>query len=124
MRAVDGAFHAILRKCHRDGVAGFSVDARDCRDSLDVDAVLFENVAESLSDVVVFAEQRPIGALDDRHSASEPPHGLRQLRANVTGAENDKVLGHSVEFERFDMRERLGFQRGRESGRSWRACRC
>jgi hypothetical protein len=40
--------------------------------------------------------------------ATEPAHGLRQFESYVASADHDEVLRYLFQFERLDVRQRLG----------------
>ena len=66
-----------------------------------------------LRDVGILAAHQLRPGLDDSHFGAEAAIGLRQFEAGVAAADHDQMRGQDVEFERFDMGQRL---RGLEAG--------
>jgi len=52
--------------------------------------------------------------LQDCHLTSEPAERLRELDAYVSAADHNEVGRESVEFERFDMRQRVSIGETRD----------
>ena len=73
-----------------------------------LDTFLAEDSRDRLGDVGILATGQPRPLLDDGDAASEAPVRLRQLEANISGAEHDQVGRHAVELEHLDMREWRG----------------
>jgi hypothetical protein len=54
--------------------------------------------------------------LDQGHAAAEAAVRLGEFEADIPAAEDDKVLGHPLQFEALDVRERPGLG---QAGDGW-----
>ena len=70
-------------------------------------------------DVGVFPFEQLFPALNDRDAAAEAAHRLGKFQADIAAANDDQMLRQSLQFERFDMRQRLG---GGQSGHGGNHC--
>src|SRR5208282_3795432 len=66
--------------------------------------------------VRILAAEELRSVLDDGHAAPEAAVRLGEFEANIPAAEDDEVVGHPVEFEHLDVRERPGI---RQAGDRW-----
>ena len=63
----------------------------------DPDALVLEDLADRLRDVLVLARDQLAVALDDRHLAAEAAVHLAELEADVAAAQDHEVLGQEVD---------------------------
>src|SRR2546427_1891352 len=66
---------------------------------------------ESLGNVRILTTGEPRIAFHDRHAASQAAQRLRELKADISAAENQQMLGNHVEFQRLDMCQRKGLSK-------------
>ena len=60
----------------------------DPRIQKNVDALVLEQAAKSLTYIFVFSRHQPLVAIDHRHFAAESPHRLGQLYSDVAAADH------------------------------------
>ena len=89
--------------------AGEAFDAADGDVGNDVDAFVVEELLNGFGDVGVFAVGEGGVALDNGDARAEAAHGLGKLKADVAAANDEEMFGDDVEFEGFDVGERMGF---------------
>ena len=65
---------------------------------MDSDPLAFQVRPHRSADILVFARDQPIGILDHCHPRPEPAVHLGELQADVAAADDNQVLGHSVEI--------------------------
>jgi len=109
MSAFDDDVCAVLRCAESYGLAGEAFDAVYRCVHAEADVFVFAELVECVGDVGIFAVQETGVVFDDRNAAAEAAHGLSKLEADVAASENEKMLGEMVEFEGFDMRQRMCF---------------
>src|SRR3984893_13326175 len=64
----------------------------------DLNPVLLKNLGDFFGDIRVFAGEQLSAPLNNRHAAAETPEELSKLRTDVATAQDQKMLGNSVEF--------------------------
>jgi hypothetical protein len=72
------------------------------------DALAGQHLQQCGRDIGIFSAGEPRPRLDYRHSAAEPAIGLRQFQSDIAAADDDEVVGQSIELERLDIGQRLG----------------
>jgi len=73
-----------------------------------LDPFVTENSPHCVRDVRILATEELRSVLDHRHAAPEATVSLGKFEADIPTAEDDQVLGHTIEIEHLDMRERPG----------------
>ena len=73
----------------------------------DLYAFRLEDFADRIRDLLILARHEPFPLFHHRHFRSEAPKGLRELKANVTSANDDEALGQDVEFKQRRVGQRL-----------------
>ena len=66
-----------------------------------------EQALQAVCNVVVFAMNYTLVAVHDGDLAAESTHRLRELQPDISGAENDQVLGNDIELQRLDVSQWL-----------------
>src|SRR5262249_3978611 len=93
-----------------NSVSGTSLDPDDTGTEQDFDAFSSENAPDLVGDVGILALQQLRSMGDDGHATPEAPVSLGELQTDIPAAENDEVLGHTVELEELDIRQRPGIR--------------
>src|SRR4051794_33367360 len=65
-----------------------------------------EQVEDFGGDVRIFTAGELVTSFDHGHFRAEATKGLRQFQSDISTADDDEMLRHALEFERFDMRHR------------------
>src|SRR5207244_11772004 len=60
--------------------------------------VLLQDLANFSRDVGVLTSQQLAGRLNNRHTTAEAPKQLSKLQTNVATAQDQQVIGNSIEF--------------------------
>lgn len=79
----------------------------------DLGAFVEEQVQERVGDVRVLAAEELRPTLDDGDAAAEAPIGLRELQPDIPAAEDNQVLGHAIELQHLDVRDRRAGEAGK-----------
>src|SRR5580658_3955777 len=104
--AFDGLLRTFLGESNRDRLTRLSRDPGDFGAEYQVDSLVFEEFAEGLREVIVFAKQETVVTFDYGYFAAEPTHRLGEFDADVAATENQEMFGDFIELKRFDMRQR------------------
>src|ERR1700692_882843 len=64
----------------------------------DLNSVLLKNLGDFFGDIRVFAGEQLSAQLNNRHAAAETPEELSKLYTDVATAQDQEMLGNSVEF--------------------------
>ena len=67
--------------------------------------------AQGVADILIFSREQAGICIEDRDVATESTHRLRQFNAYVATADYKKMFGNAIEFECFDVGERLCFRK-------------
>src|SRR5580658_9580551 len=92
MSAFDGLLRTILRESNHDPLTRLSGDLGDFGAEHQLDSLVFEEFAEGLREVIVFAKQETVVTFDYGHFAAEPTHRLGEFDSNVAATENYEML--------------------------------
>ena len=71
------------------------------------DAFVAQHLQQCARDVGIFPAGELWSRLDNRHAAAESAIGLCQFQSDIAAADNDQMVGQSIEFERSDISQRL-----------------
>ena len=83
-----------------DLLAGTALYLKDCSSEQHVDFFVVKQIQKSGANVRIFATCELRFGFDHGHLRSEPPHCLRQFKADVASADHDELTRQTVEIER------------------------
>ena len=92
-----------------DFAARAAANADDVRGSQDFDAFAGQDLCEVGGNVDIFSGEKMRALLDDSDFAAEAAVRLGEFQSDKAAPENDEMPGDAVQFQGFDMRERICF---------------
>src|SRR5437764_15388123 len=86
-----------------DALARTALDSLHIRFGHDFNPFSKKDAGQHLNHVFVFTRKKAPAALENGDTAPEAAHRLRKLKADITAAKHDQVLGYVIEFECFNV---------------------
>src|SRR5262249_22879442 len=114
VRARNGPFISSCPRTEENSVWGTSLDPDHVGIEHEVDALSGEDAPYLVGDVGILASEELRWVRDDGHAAPEAPACLRELETDVAAPENHEMLGHAIELEKLDIRQRPGVRQPRD----------
>src|SRR5690349_8334764 len=121
MATLQRLLHAVPLDNNLYRLARLSGHAFDFGVEVNVDAFILKESPKAFAHIQVFARHKMLIAIDHRYAAAEATHCLRQLNPDVSASDHQQVVWDLVEFESFNVRERLSL--GEAGSRSQRRVR-
>ena len=86
---------------------GPALNTENLGSEMHLDSFVAQHLQQCGRDIGIFAAGELRSRLDDCHAAAEPAVGLCHFQSDRAAADDDQMVGQSIELQRLDIGERL-----------------